>query len=156
MPKNLKRYYGRGDLHFITFSCYRRQPFLGTPQARNVFISSLAQTRACFSFLLVGYVVMPEHIHLLISEPANDTPSETIMSLKHRVSFGVGSPAHFSDPRFYDFNVHSAYKRREKLNYMHMNPIKRGLVRNPRFWPWSSFLNYEKDLPGLISIDFVS
>lgn len=77
------------------------------------------------------------------------------MALKHRVWSDLGSLPHFWEPRFYDFNVHSAYKRREKLNYMHMNPIKRGLVRNPRFWPWSSFLNYENNAPGLISIDFV-
>src|SRR5712664_1182353 len=75
MPKKLKRYYGRGDLHFLTFSCYRRLPLLRTIRARNVFVRALGKIRERHKFLLVGYVVMPEHVHLLISEPPRVTPS---------------------------------------------------------------------------------
>jgi putative transposase len=73
MPQNLKRYYGRGDLHFLTFSCYRRLPLLKTVRARNLFVKALGQIRERYKFRLVGYVVMPEHVHLLISEPAKGT-----------------------------------------------------------------------------------
>jgi hypothetical protein len=59
----------------------------------------------------------------------------------------------FWQPRFYDFNVYSAKKKREKLAYMHANPVKRGLVKNPGAWMWSSFLFYEKGEPGLVPID---
>src|SRR5258707_15794141 len=69
MPRNLKRYYGRGDLHFVTFSCYRRLPLLRTIRARNLFVRALGAIRERYKFLLVGYVVMPDHVHLLISEP---------------------------------------------------------------------------------------
>ncbi len=69
MPKGLKRYYGRGHLHFLTFSCYRRLPLLKTVRARHLFVRELARVRAEYGFLLVGYVVMLEHVHLLISEP---------------------------------------------------------------------------------------
>ncbi len=159
MPTNLIRHYGRGDLHFITFSCYHRFPLLGSSHARNTFVTSLATLRGFYSFLLVGYVVMPEHVHLLISEPPKSNPSSLLQILKQHVAHSLltvkGDPERFWDHRFYDFNVYSARKRREKLEYMHMNPIKRGLVKNPRFWPWSSFLNYEKGAPGLIPIDFV-
>jgi REP element-mobilizing transposase RayT len=68
MPKNLKRYYGRGDLHFVTFSCYRRIALLRTIRARNVFVKALGAIRDRYKFSLVGYVVMPEHVHLLLSE----------------------------------------------------------------------------------------
>ncbi|MGB6833661.1 MAG: hypothetical protein WBE24_09395, partial [Candidatus Acidiferrum sp.] len=61
----------------------------------------------------------------------------------------------FWQPRFYDFNVYSARKIREKLEYMHANPVKRGLVRNPGEWAWSSFLPHEKGEGGLVRIDFV-
>ncbi len=71
MPKKLKRYYGRGDLHFLTFSCYRRLPLLRTIRARNVFVHALGKIRERYKFLLVEYVVMPDHVHLLISEPPN-------------------------------------------------------------------------------------
>jgi hypothetical protein len=69
MWRNLKRYYGAGDLHFITCSCYRRQPLLGTTRRRDLFLTVLEQVRKRYEFVVVGYVVMPEHIHLLISEP---------------------------------------------------------------------------------------
>jgi putative transposase len=82
----LKRYYGKGDLHFVTFSCYRKLPFLGTKHARNVFVKELARVRAEWGFRLVGYVVMPNHVHLLMSEPAKGTPSKVIQVLKQRVS----------------------------------------------------------------------
>ena len=173
MPRNLKRYYGRGDLHFVTFSCYRRLPLLRTIRARNLFVRALGAIRERYKFLLVGYVVMPEHVHLLISEPPRSTPSVMLKALKQRVSRdmrrkkrkaasgqlrlafmndGLGLPR-FWQPRFYDFNVYSSYKVREKLEYMHANPVKRGLVKNPGAWMWSSFLSYEKGQVGLITID---
>lgn len=73
--KGLKRYYGRGELHFLTFGCYRRLPLLGTAQARTRFVEELARVRREYHFLLVGYVVMPNHVHLLMSEPKKGTPS---------------------------------------------------------------------------------
>ena len=63
MPSNLKRYYGSGDLHFVTTSCYRRQPFLGTAHGRDTFLSVLERMRRRYRFVVLGYVVMPEHVH---------------------------------------------------------------------------------------------
>src|SRR5215467_691423 len=82
----LKRYYGRGDLHFVTFSCYRRRPYLGTARARNRFVRILQEVRIRHKFELVGYVVMPEHVHLLIGEPAKGNPSKVLQVLKQKVS----------------------------------------------------------------------
>jgi hypothetical protein len=56
-------------------------------------------------------------------------------------------------PRFHDFNVHNAEKRREKLDYMHANPVKRKLVRHPKDWPWSSWSFYEMNGEGMIRMD---
>lgn len=70
MPTGLKRRYGQGHLHFITCSCYRRLPLLRSVRVRNIFVQILGEVRDRYGFALVGYVVMPEHIHLLISEPA--------------------------------------------------------------------------------------
>jgi REP element-mobilizing transposase RayT len=82
MWRKLKRYYGAGDLHFITCSCYRRQPWLGTPRRRDLFLTVLEQVRKRYQFVVLGYVVMPEHIHLLISEPQEKTPSTVMQALK--------------------------------------------------------------------------
>ena len=146
---------------------------LRTARARNVFVKALGAIRDRYKFLLVGYVVMPEHVHLLVSEPPKSTPSMVLKVLKQRVArdlrkrkrgagggqlrlaFMSGDAAlpRFWQPRFNDFNVYSRYKVREKLEYMHQNPVKRGLVKNPGEWMWSSFLFYEKGEVGLVKID---
>jgi REP element-mobilizing transposase RayT len=82
MRRNLKRYYGAGDLHFITCSCYRRQPLLATPRRRDLFLAVLEQVRRRYQFVVAGYVVMPEHIHLLIGEAQLKTPSTVMQALK--------------------------------------------------------------------------
>jgi REP element-mobilizing transposase RayT len=86
VPRGLKRYYGRGHLHFVTFSCYRRLPLLGSRHARDAFVTELGRVRGKFGFLLLGYVVMPEHVHVLMSEPRHGTPSTLLQMLKQRVA----------------------------------------------------------------------
>jgi putative transposase len=85
MPAGLRRYYGKGH-HFITFSCYRRLPLLKTARARNVFVKELGKVRDEIGFRSLGYVVMPEHVHLLLSEPERGTPSTVLHKLKLRVA----------------------------------------------------------------------
>lgn len=141
MRNLLRRYYGWGDLHFVTFSCFRRRPFLATRRARDHFVKILDQVRSRHSFRIVGYVVMPEHVHLLIDEPSGNTPSKVLQVLKQKVSRALrakpsrvlqgqlplafldaganGNAAAFWQRRFYDFNVWSAKKVKEKLEYMH-------------------------------------
>jgi REP element-mobilizing transposase RayT len=114
MPWGLKRYYGSGDLHFITASCYRRQPLLATARARDLFVGVLERFRQRYQFVVVGYVVMPEHFHLLISEPEKGNPSTVIQALK----LGVAR------------RILSAQKRREKRN-----AAQEGLWLEPFFSP---------------------
>src|SRR5271155_3260564 len=80
MPRGLHRSYGAHHLHFITCSCYRRLPLLRSARSRDRFLSVLDQTRKRYRFVVVGYVVMPEHIHLLLSEPEVGNPS-TVMQV---------------------------------------------------------------------------
>ncbi len=175
MAHNLIRHYGRGHLHFITFTCCRRLPVLRSAHAKNVFVKFLGEVRDRYGFSLVGYVVIPEHIHLLIGEPVKGTPSTVIQVLKQRVSLqlrrkkrrpagqlsltfaeGNESPPRFWQRRFYDFNVWSLKKRVEKHHYIHMNPLKRKLVDHPKDWPWSSFAFYSSKKNFLIRIEPVS
>ena len=126
-------------MHFVTFSCYRRAPLLGTPGTRDVF-EQVQQTRQWYGFYVSGYVVMPEHVHLLVSEPERGKLSTALQMLKQNVARELrlpeGSP--FWLPRYYDFNVPSEAKRVEKLRYIHRNPVRRGLVAKPEDWKWSS------------------
>lgn len=173
MPAGLKRIYGKGHLHFLTFSCYRRIPLLETTRARDTFLKELAKVRDEMGFQLLGYVVMPEHVHLLISEPTRGDPSTVLQKLKRRVAFRLRKrrrrsnasqinlpfgdtevpPRAFWQARFYDFNVYTKGKKLEKLNYMHANPVKRRLVAHPKDWPWSSWSFYWRGGKGAILID---
>lgn len=157
MPKGLERRYGDGQLHFITFSCYRRLPLLKSTPARNLVVETLGELRSRYHFSLVGFVIMPEHVHLLIGEPRLGTPSTVIQVLKQRVSLRVRHTGHpqFWTRRFYDFNVWSRQKKNEKLHYMHTNPVTRGLVAEPKEWIWSSYSLYARTGGVLLSLDRV-
>ncbi len=83
---------------------------------------------------------MPEHVHLLVSEPERATLAVALQALKQSVARRlIAHSPHFWQARYYDFNVYTRKKRVEKLRYMHRNPVKRGLVQEPQDWPWSSF-----------------
>jgi REP element-mobilizing transposase RayT len=86
MTRGLHRFYGAGELHFITCSCYRRMPLFRFARSRDRFLSVLEQTRRRYRFVVVGYVVMPEHIHLLLSEPEVGTPSTLMQVVKQRTA----------------------------------------------------------------------
>jgi putative transposase len=173
MRNPLRRYYGKGDLHFVTFSCYWRRPLLGTVRSRDCFLEILDRVRSKRNFLLFGFVVMPEHVHLLVSEPPGGNPSIALQVLKQEVSRRLGKEhrlssqsqagpkfaeartveEHFWQRRFYDFNVWSEKKFGEKLEYMHANPVKRGLVAHPKDWRWRSWGHYALGETGLIRVD---
>jgi len=151
MPLTLKRYQQEGDDHFITFSCHNRKPYLNTQASRDIFLDSLERTRNQYQFELLGYVVMPEHVHLLINEPPKDPLSKALQALKISVSRRLKQRP-FWQPRYYDFNVFTHNKRVEKLKYMHRNPVTRGLVTRPEDWPWSTYRHYLLNEPSQVRI----
>jgi putative transposase len=153
----LKRYYLEGSLHFITFSCYRRLPHLGTAPRRDLLLRVLEHARRRYGFALLGYVVMPEHVHLLMTMPTVGDPSVVMKVVKERFTRLLRQREVLNDrvwqKRFYDFNVCTDKKRVEKLRYMHRNPVKRGLVTRPEEWDWSSFRAYRNGENGLVKVN---
>ena len=171
MPKNLKRITGCGDLHFITFCCYQRRPLMGTVRARNLAVKILEEVRARYGFALVGYVIMPEHMHLLISESRTVLPAKVMQVFKQRVSrrmrgrkrgktgqLALRFPEEdeglrrFWQRRYHDFNVYTSAKVQQKLHYIHANPVEAKLVKHPGDWPWSSWRFYYRG-DGILKID---
>jgi len=152
MPKGLVRYQQCGCFHFITFGCYHRFVHLGTAAARELFEHSLETMRLRYDFVVSSYIVMPDHVHLLVSEPKKALLSKAIQALKLSVSV-QSKERPFWQPRYYDFNVHNEEKRVEKLRYMHRNPVKRGLVEKPLDWAWSSFRHYATGMEGTVEIE---
>lgn len=153
MPWGLRRYQQARDLHYLTFSCYRRQPLLD-PAARRLFEQALEAARRRYGFYVLGYVVMPEHVHLLVSESERAILATAVQAMKQSVARRrVSGGEHFWQARYYDFNVWSEDKRIEKLRYMHRNPVKRGLVPRPEDWEWSSFRHYATGEVGVVEIE---
>ena len=104
---------------------------------------SLERVRRSFGLRVYGYVVMPEHVHLLISEPQRQMLADAIKSLKQGVARRLLSDGeHFWQKRYYDFNVRNHRQFMEKLVYMHRNPVKRRLCERPEDWEWSSYRQY--------------
>jgi putative transposase len=110
---------------------------------------------------------MPDHIHLLISEPEQGTQSIVMQVLKQRFARKVlakkkksaqgnlwpEEAQHVWQRRFYDFHVWSERKRVEKLRYMHRNPVKDGLVQEPEQWTWSSYRSYAFNEEGMVRVN---
>src|ERR1700691_3078203 len=155
MPWGLQRFQQTGHSHFVTFSCYHRQPLFTADPAKRIFERALERGRHSFGLCVYAYVVMPEHVHLLVSDPERGLLADALKSLKQGVSRrlvgevgapfkpalgmggsdgapfkpGVGlsgdSPHHFWQKRYYDFNVRNYRQFVEKLSYIHQNPVKR-------------------------------
>jgi putative transposase len=155
MPWDLKRFQEARCLHFVTFSCYRRAPLLFTPRARDIFEQTLERVRKWYGFYVAGYVVMPEHVHLLITEPERAKLSLALQMLKQNVARQLREPegGSFWLPLYYDLNVWNEAKRIEKLRYIRRNPVRRGLVSSLEQWPWSSFRHYRSGLVGSVEIE---
>ena len=155
MPAGLVRYQHSGDFHFVTFSCYQRQPLLGCRSGYGVFEQELEKVRKRYGFVVAGYVVMPEHVHLLVNEPQGVPLSVALQMLKQLVSRRLQRPddLRFWQRRYYDFNVWNHEKTVEKLKYMHRNPVHRGLVAKPEDWAWSSFRHYLTGEIGTVEIE---
>ena len=149
MPLGLKRYQRSRQSHFVTFTCYRRLRHLDPAEMKDLVVAMLEQTRRRFSFYVYGFVVMPEHVHFLVSEPQRALLANAIQSfkiaaarrsVKARQWDGESSP--LWQKRYYDRNLRSYSDFCEKLRYIHRNPVKRGLVDRPEDWKWSSFRHY--------------
>jgi putative transposase len=155
MPRGLRRNQQTGDLHFITFSCFQRQPLLATANAKHIFEQTLERVRCWYNLFVTGYVVMPEHVHLLVREPERSTLAVAVQMLKQIASQKIAhaAKAPLWQVRYYDFNVCTAKKSIEKLRYMHRNPVKRGLVERPEDWEWSSFRHYATGVEGVVEIE---
>ena len=150
---NRRIYDDERHAQFITFSCYKRRKLLDTDHAKRIVIGTLGSQLATHDGLCIGFVIMPEYVHCLIwfDEPGhlssfmNHWKDQTSLKIKnlYQTKFPeYCSNIEESDPawqaRYYPFNVFTAKKLEEKLDYMHLNPVRRGLVRRAIDWKWSS------------------
>jgi putative transposase len=158
VPWGLKRFQQAHDAHFLTFltvSCYKLRRNFDNIEPRRTFELTLERVREQYQICGYGYVVMPEHVHMLLSEPDRGTLAQAMQSLKQGVARNLALRAEdsFWQARYCDFNVWSQRKFVEKLRYIHRNPVTRGLVALPEEWPWSSFRHYLTGERGVVEIE---
>jgi len=168
MPRGLRRFHESKQSHFITFSCYRRQANFTDGKIYDLFPLCLEAMRQRFRMRIYGYVVMSEHVHLLVSEPEQGSLAGAMHYLKlsfskrvksqvsvQKKDANLGHKLHepFWQKRYYDRNVRDAREFGVKLRYLHRNPVKRGLVKEPGEWKWSSFRHYAYREMGVVEIE---
>jgi putative transposase len=154
MPSGLKRFQNAEALHFITFSCFHRLPLLEAAGARETVEAVLEATRARHQARVYAYVLMPEHIHLLVNEPPRIVLAQFLKAVKQVTSRKLkGRRGKFWQDRYYDSSVYGEKARSEVIRYIHRNPVARGLVTKPEQWPWSSFRHYASGVKGPVEIE---
>ena len=173
--KTCQRYNTAGHAHELTFSCYKQRPFLRTDRTRTYLAEAIIQAKENHRFDLWAYVIMPDHVHLLIW-PRNDTYSisHILLSIKQSVARRAIHYLHTHNPaalqclatgqkhspyRFwqdgggFDRNILCVPAVMNVVEYIHNNPVRRGLVSTPEEWLWSSARQWHEDPEGPIPID---
>jgi putative transposase len=182
MPTRLHRYDVPGHTHFLTFSCYRRLGFFWHDSIKQIAVDGLKHLQVRFRICVVGYVIMPEHVHLLLyPHPRGELRPSPVSTLLHAykrfvavagkkrlqalaseqvglwsapLSRWLAARQPFWQTRGYDFNVDRGETLLEKLNYCHKNPLTRRLVGRAEDWPWSSYRYYEWGDDAVLAMDW--
>ncbi len=164
--KYCKRYDEDGQGHYLTFSCFQNQPFLKGDRAKGWLIGSIALARKKYPFDLWAWVIMPEHVHLLLFPYGEVKIKDILFGIKksvaeHAINFVRKNAPEFiprmldvqpggkKSLRFwqrgggYDRNIISIEELHEKIQYIHKNPVRRELVSEPAEWLWSSYRAWE-------------
>jgi len=174
--KRIKKLDLPGQAHYLTFSCFHNQLFLNKDRTRKWFIDALRNARDKHGFELWAWVIMQEHVHLLLLPRNGVKVNKILTSVKLSVGKTASNWITENAPDFlpkmidvqpngkkatrfwqrgggYDRNICSVEEVYEKINYIHKNPVRRGLVSHSEDWYWSSCRAYEYNEQEPISID---
>jgi REP element-mobilizing transposase RayT len=163
-------------IHYVTAVTYNRVPIFRSEQACEILMSTLETTRAKEPFKLIGYVIMPDHFHML-ANPRDLDISMVVGRFKGRAASTIldwlRSESHVSSLRklalarplqsgqthavwMKEFSAVDLWSRkfiRQKLNYIHLNPVRAGLCDHPAKWRWSSYQAYLPHEPASVPIE---
>jgi putative transposase len=173
--KSVKRWNIPGHAHELTFTCFDKRQFLKSRKAREILADSILRAREKHGFDIWAYVFMPEHVHLLIYPlDAQYSMSRILFSIKQPVGRTIINQTRKKNPsnlrffstgqkdapyRFwmpgggYDRNMDSLEILNNAVEYLHRNPVRRGLVENPEDWYWSSYNEWIKPGTSPIPVD---
>ncbi len=166
-----------GQAHFTTINLYKRFPLLEDYEFCDLIIENLKYYREKFQFKLLGYVILPDHFHMIVLPRAGARYSDIIRDFKKGVAFAIigrlsssgnqslldrfllkparrdGQRYSIWQRKYFDFNIFSEKKFVGKLEYIHDNPVVLGLAKAPGDWRYSSWRNYHLGDSSIISVD---
>ena len=174
--KTCKRYDIEGHAHFLTFSCFRQLPLLSKPRSCGWFLQALTLGREKGMYDLWAYGIMPQHVHLLLYPHRDVAIRRILVTIKQSASRRALSWLAVHSPKFldvladrqpngkmshrfwqrgggYDRNIWMPQQLYEKIDYIHGNPVRRGLVDTAEHWPWPSCLAWQTGKDEPIAID---
>ncbi len=171
--KRLRRYEIPGHARFLTFSCYQQRPLLMGDELKELLVAQIVAVRRRDAFRLHAWVVMPDHVHLLLTPTLPRWPvSEILRCIKRPFARDVMRRWRTEDVRLvrdlrsswgsthfwqrgggYDRNVETLEECREKIGYMHANPVRRRLAASPCDWRWSSARWYAGNRTDGVAVD---
>ncbi|MAY74800.1 MAG: hypothetical protein CMJ31_08840 [Phycisphaerae bacterium] len=168
----MKRIENANHARFLTFSCFRRLPLFSNDLIKDAFVERLTETRRRHALKLHAWVVMPEHVHLILRCEAEVTVAQVLRTLKiglakdvisrwrdldapiiDRVTDSRGQTRFWQRGGGYDRNLLMGSELFKKIEYVHRNPVRRGLVEQPSAWRWSSARWWSGDRDGVLPCD---
>jgi putative transposase len=174
--KTCHRYDVPGDTHLLTFSCFRRLPLLSRDRSREWLLDGVRLGQRKGQFHLWAFVVMPEHVHLVVRPLGPTKVSQILKTMKKSTTNRALSWLHAHAPTYlpnlldaqpngacsyrfrqrgggHDRNLRSVRDIHEKIAYVHENPVRRGLVEHATAWRWSSALAWRTGQDEPLTID---
>jgi putative transposase len=148
-----RQFYDQRYVHFVTFNVTRRRRLLDLDQPKRIVLGVFNHQLAAMEARCVGFVLMPDHVHALVWLPQPQDLARFLHGWKRMSSFrirqwyaekapnyftGFGPGERFWQPKSYVFHIYSEDKLREKLDYMHLNPVRAKLVQRAEDWRWGS------------------
>ena len=156
--------------HFVTFNCYRRRGLLSLDLPKKILLGVLNQQLQLQKASCIGFVVMPNHVHAILWFPLPGNLSKFMQGWKRKSSYQIRSWYRDADtryfnaveigdkfwqPKYYSFEIDNRVKMKEKLTYMHMNPVRSGLVDRAVDWKWSSARWYANRQSVGVQVDWI-
>ena len=147
---NYHRYYIPNSIIFITQVVQDRYPGFKEEEKFELLRETLRQVKELHPFVMLGYVLLPDHFHLLIRPTGDSNFSQIMHSLKpnftkaYKKSVNISGRMKFWQKRFYDHIIRDETDLHHHLDYIHYNPVKHGLVTKPEDWQYSSFLAWKQ------------
>ncbi len=166
----------RNTFHYVTMVTYNRVPVFRSDHAGEILVDTLREVRDRFPYKLIGYVIMPDHAHAIINRSI-DSISEWLRRVRgnsaRQILSWLRDEQHLTSLKKLELTIpqkrhhtHAVWQKdpsvidlwspkfiRQKLNYLHLNPIRAGLCEHPAEWKWSSYRAYLPHKPGKVAIE---